>query len=71
MVYGLTMINRHKYWPSPKAEIDVRHVCGSWITSSGDSQQWYCAECGRSANDISWIIPAEVNGGTEEVKDEP
>ena len=38
----------------------IRHLCGSWLTSSGDSQQWYCAECGRSANDISWILPVEV-----------
>ena len=38
----------------------IRHLCGSWLTSSGDSQQWYCAECVRSANDISWILPVEV-----------
>lgn len=35
---------------------NLRHVCASWILSGGESQQWYCIECGTSANDISWLI---------------
>jgi hypothetical protein len=60
---------KREYSINPKPEFfaisapNLRHVCSSWILSSGASQQWCCVECGTSVNDISWLIP--------EVTDEP
>lgn len=34
-----------------------RCICSCWILSSGENATWVCKECGRSDNDVSFIIP--------------